>query len=79
MEWISCLDRLPQTSVMVLGWVAKAQMCKVVVLRFESWPKAHKDEEWVGDEVEGEEGTLTEYLPLDRISHWAHLPNPPGV
>ena len=72
MEWISCLDRLPQTSVAVLGWDRIAQACKVVVLRF-------GEEEWISDEVESDDGLVSERLPLAAISHWAHLPDAPGA
>lgn len=79
MDWISCLDRMPQNAAMVLGWVRKAQMCKVVVRSRIDYSDPRELHQWIGDEVEGDEGTLTEQLPDDAISHWAHLPNPPGA
>lgn len=78
MDWISCLHEMPQNAVMVLGWVQKAQMCKVVV-RSRIDYRAPERYQWIGDEVEGDEGTITEHLPDDAISHWAHLPNAPGA
>lgn len=79
MDWIACSDRMPQNAAMVLGWVRKAQMCKVVVRSRIDYSSAEPRYQWIGDEVEGDEGTLTERLPDDAISHWAHLPNPPGA
>lgn len=79
MEWISCLDRMPQNAAMVLGWVRKAGMCKVVVRSRIDYSDSRELYHWIGDEVEGDEETHTEHLPDDAISHWAHLPNPPGA
>ncbi len=77
MTWISCLDRMPQTAVMVLGWVHHHGVCKVVVRSRIDYNSAEPRYHWIGDEVEGDDGTLTEYLPDDAVSHWAHLPGDP--
>jgi hypothetical protein len=79
MTWISCLDEMPQNAVMVLGWVRKHQVCKVVVRSRLNYGASEPRYEWIGDEVDGDEGTLAERLPDEAVSHWCHLPNAPGT